>query len=188
MPDYTGGNVIGDRASSFKRYKVMKIGLVDALGGIGYSRIRSNGSDMTRTEVDQLRIAIGDASNAGVFHDGIEDYHATAVQDARAINDTLGTVSSVAVFVFQREDNAQIEERLEIPAPKREMLVQAGDEYYLDTQSAMAQAIINNAEPVFNAGFPDGEPEYRFVRGYLSDRKKSKVGGKTTPNVIDPVV
>lgn len=189
MPDYPGINDLLLRPDSFRQKKVGKIGQVDAFGGKHYARINTyGGNDITRTELDALRNAVGRASNAGVFEDGIEDYHEISVVDAQAINDTLGLVSSVAVFHFQRSDNAQLKEKFEVAAPKREMLVKAGNKWFVDEESTMADDIIQGCLAAYNAAIPDGEPNYVFVRASMSDRKRGSLGGKEVPNVIDPVV
>ncbi|MEO0594984.1 MAG: hypothetical protein AAF126_02620 [Chloroflexota bacterium] len=190
MPDYVGGNVIGDRADSFRRSRKGKIGFVDTAGQRKFTTFKTAGPDATRGELDTLREALGAASNAGIFYDGLEDLHETNQNDARAINDAYGTVTHLIVFMFARSDDSRIKEKIELPAPNRDLLVFGGKKPLVKDRADNAQIdnIITAGQALLNAALPDGEPNFEFAYAYYSDRSGRGVGSGPLPNITDPVI
>ncbi|MEL6403507.1 MAG: hypothetical protein AAFR81_04020 [Chloroflexota bacterium] len=189
MPDYVGGNVIGDRADSFRRSRRVRIGFVDTAGARKFATFKTAGPDATRAELDSLREAMGEGSNAGVFYDGLEDLHETNQNDARAINDAYGTVTSLIVFVFTRSDDARIKETIDLPAPKRDLLIFGAKKPIVKDRAdnTIIDNIITRGLATLNAALPDGEPNFEFAYAYFSDRKGSG-GSGPLPNIVDPVI
>lgn len=189
MPDYPGINDLLLRPASFRRESVGVIGFVDAVGGTANLRVKVDGKDLTQGELDAIRNIAGDMSNAGVYTDRIDFGGIMNKADAVAVDDTIGQVSTRLVMVFVRDDDDRIKWAVELPAPKREFLVQGNGEFFVDTNNATFQSLVTAIENGFNATLPDGEPNYAFQRAYVSDRKAPKVGGRITPTIavgVDP--
>jgi len=186
MPDYPGGNIIGDRPSSFRRRKSGIVRQVDTLGNTHSIRLNTEGNDVSRSELDAFRQAVGEFSNAGVYFDGIEDYHSIAIEDARAFNQNPGSVNHLAIFVWEREDNPKLREYVPIGAPKADYLT-AGDKPTVKLDDPKVEAIINTGTACFNASIPDGEPNYVFRYAYTDVTGTGGIGKKKRPQSIDPV-
>lgn len=177
MPDFQSITVPASRSTTRR----VRIGLVDLMGAKGYSLLKDIGAGVTDAQVNTLRTAIGNASNAGVFSDEKTTVQAQAPRDSRAFSDPHSAISDLGVLVF-RHPNPQVEDvYLDVPAIDVSFINDAGG---LVTTATEIDNIIQAALPILN----DSNPftgDFYFSHGYYSDRKGT---GKKYPGDIPTLV
>lgn len=177
MPDFQTITVPASRET----VRRVTIGLVDLMGAKGNSILKNIGSGVTDGQINTLRTAIGEASNAGVYFDSKEVIQRQAPKDSRAFSDPHSAVSDLGVLVF-KHPNSQVEDvYLDVPAIDVSFIENSGN---LKEDATEIQAIITAALPILN----DSNPftgDFYFSHGYYSDRKGS---GKKYPGDIPTLV
>jgi len=134
----------------------------------------------TTAQLDALRDAVGNASNAAL----IGDYRQAFTQlanpadpDVIAFDEGYPSVGDVAVFIFG--NSLGNEQALEVPAPDLP-LFNASDYETVNPGAALSDAIITAALAALNASGSD----YAYVRGFYSKRKTKRISARTKPGTI----
>lgn len=155
MPDFS--------AAARQVYTNFSVSLRDFTGRSATAQLRV-GADALGADLDNLRSAIGDASNARVMRQsaGVTD---EIINPANALNtvydEAYSSVEQKMVMIFQ--SGAGVVQRLYIPAPDASLFLADGETP--DLSNATLINIRDNALTTLNAATPN--PTYVFVRAYL---------------------
>jgi len=177
MPDLQSITVPASRET----VRRVTIGLVDLMGAKANSILKDIGGSVTDAQINALRTAIGNASNAGVYFDSKEVIQRQAPKDSRAFSDPHSAVSDMGVLVFKHPNSQVSDVYLDVPAIDVSKIDNAGG---LKDDDSEIQAIITTALPILN----DSNPftgDFYFSHGYYSDRKGT---GKKYPGDIPTLV
>lgn len=178
MPDYPT-----PRPPSHNFTRNVSIGFVDTNGRTAYGGFSGIDATVTQGEVDALRTAMGEASNAGVFSDKLEDDTEMSPLDAITYDSSYTSVSNVGVLRFDHPDNNYKSRYLEIPAIENDVVGVAGD---IDETHALIAPVVSSALAVLNKAFALEDAKYFLGKAYFSDRKGKRARGQQIPTTKNP--
>lgn len=138
--------------------------------------------EATGAQIDTLRDAVGNASNAALIAQSTIDF--IEVQNPSgagvvAFDEAYATAGDVAVMIFT--DNGGIEAALEIPAPDASLFNEA-DYETVNVTAGLGLAISNAAIAALNAGVVAGT--FVYSRGFYSKRKTKRIASRTKPGTF----
>lgn len=138
--------------------------------------------EATGAQIDTLRDAVGNASNAALIAQSTIDF--IEVQNPSgagvvAFDEAYATAGDVAVMIFT--DNNGVEAALEIPAPDASLFNEA-DYETVNVTAGLGLAISNAAIAALNAGVVAGT--FVYSRGFYSKRKTKRIASRTKPGTF----
>lgn len=155
------------------------------LRGYKKSAMIRGGADATAGNLDGLRTAIANGSNAALISDNRNTVDAIinlADPALEVYDEAYPSVDNVAVFVFQ--DSTGRKEYLSVPAPDASMF--EADMTTVRTADGLGAAIVTNALVVLNASDPVGT--FAYQRGYLTTRASKSPRSNIVPPIVEPGV
>lgn len=140
-------------------------------------------ADATVVQLQAVRDALGDASNAALIASEIINF--TEIQNPSgagvvAFDDAYGSVGDVAVMIFIN-NNGDVR-ALEVPAPDASLFSTADYETVDVTAGGLGAAIVTAALAALNAGTPAGT--FVYSRGFYSKRKTKRIASRTKPGTF----
>ena len=145
----------------------------------------------TNTELDALRDAIGNVSNAALVATNLEAYDEIvnlANPNVVAYDEGYSSVDHVMVLVFQNDDGDV--QTIEVAAPDLSCFDADGETVVLTGTGNNVPALITAATNALNSDGAGGyaADSYAYARGYLSTRSGSRARKRTPIKIQEPGV
>jgi len=156
----------------FQNSRQVVISAIDILGAPTTMSLEGIASSVTEAQLNDWVTSMMSASNAGQWRDSKSLVREAAKSAATALDESLSSVSDVAVFEFETPTLLKREVVLRAPA----FALFQSDGVTIDPENSFAADIIADTLTLINAG----GGAYAFVRGYR------RIQGRKTrlPNIL----
>jgi hypothetical protein len=161
--------------------ETVSIGFVDVSGQRSNTIIADVPPTVTAGEVEDLREAFGNISNAGVVNAKATAEEWINVTDAVTHDEAFASVSQRLVFVAQNADGAV--RSVSVPAPDLSLF--HANRTTVNRENALIIAAIAEVENVINGG-DAGSGTYEVVRVYRSEVTRRLPREHDVPELIEP--
>lgn len=184
MPDFPAAPPVPGGVVRQQRY-TLSVSLVDFMGNTSAVPVASFDDNLTGGQRNGFVEAVGRCSNAGVFETNYTDQTFISKLEARVFDEAHATVNSKLVMVYEFKDDPRIKIVSEVPAPDATLFESDGITVNINDEDGLVQNLIDATLSIINDGGLIDDGEYRFARGFLSQRSVRGKRGKVRPSKVE---